>query len=127
MSIRLNVCGNDEALGLSADQSELLDFRLDFLDIMDAAETDWCVCRIMSDWDYWNGGPGYGKGLVAVEILGYGTVSTQQQAAVAAAWLARNGKEYPSRVEIETAFSKAEKIAKEICEMIRSITDEENS
>ena len=127
MSIRLNVCGNDEALGLSADQSELLDFRLDFMDMMDAAETESCVCRLVADWNYWNGGPGYGKDLVAVEILGYGTVSNQQQAAVAAAWLARNGKEYPSRVEIETAFEKAEKIAKEICEMIRSITDEENS
>jgi hypothetical protein len=123
MSIRLNVCGNDEALGLSADQGD----RLDFMDMMDSAETDWCVCRIMADWNYWNGGPGHGKSLVDVEILGYGTVSNQQQAAVAAAWLARNGKEYPSRVEIETAFEKAEKIAKEICEMIRSITDEENS
>ena len=123
MSIRLNVCGNDEVLGISADQGD----RLDFMDMMDAAETESCVCRLVADWNYWNGGPGYGKDLVAVEILGYGTVSTQQQAAVAAAWLARNGKEYPSRVEIETAFEAAEKMAKEICEMIRSITDEENS
>jgi hypothetical protein len=126
MSIRLNVCGNDEVLGISADQGD----RLDFMDMMDAAETESCVCRLVADWNYWNGGPGYGKGLVAVEILGYGTVSNQQQAAVAAAWLARNGKDYPSRVEIETAFSKAEKmaeeIAKEIREMVRSITDGEN-
>ena len=122
MSIRLNVCGNDEVLGISADQGD----RLDFMDMMDSAESDSCVCRLVPDFSYWNGGPGYGKGLVAVEILGYGPVSNQQQAAVAAAWLARNGKEYPSRVEIETAFSKAEKMAEEMAEMVRSITDEEN-
>jgi len=115
--IALNICGNNEVLGISDDQGE----QLNFADMLDAAESDGVNCRMKASYSYWNGGPGYKKVPVAVTIDGYGTVLNLREAVDGVSWLARNEAEFPSSEEIATAFETAEKMAEEISEMIKKI------
>lgn len=96
-TIRINVCGNSEFLG-----AEVADYR----DAIDAAldGRDFLEVELRLSFAYWSGGQGYGHGLVAVEIIGWGTVKASWMARKAAAWLAQHGMAFPSSAEIEEAF-----------------------
>lgn len=96
-TIKLNVCANDEVLGVEG---------VNFQDGVDAATEgrDFLMVEYRREFSYWNGGAGYGHGKVAVEIIGYGTVKTEADAKKAVAWLAGEGKDFPSSDEIESAF-----------------------
>ena len=110
-TIKLNVCANDEVLGVEG---------VNFQDCADAARDgrDFLMIECRSDFRYWNGGPGYGHGHVAVEIIGYGTVKTEADAKKAVAWLAANGKDFPSSDEIASAFEAEEALKDAVSEAI---------
>ena len=110
-TIKLNVCANDEVLGVDG---------VNFQDGVDAAQEgrDFLMVECRRDFKYWNGGAGYGHGHVAVEIIGYGTVKTEADAKKAVAWLAGEGKDFPSSAEIEAAFEAEEALEDAISEAI---------
>jgi hypothetical protein len=64
-----------------------------------------CICR---DFRFWNGGDGYGCGNTVVGINGFGFAKTLKNAMEAVAWLATNGKEFPSSEEIKFVFDTLE-------------------
>ena len=114
-TIKLNVCENDEVLGVEG---------VNFQEGVDAAQEgrDFLAVQFRSEFSYWKGGPGYTHGHVAVEIVGYGTVKTAADAKKAVAWLAKEGKDFPSSEEIESAFEAEEELEEAIAEAIETVS-----
>ena len=115
-TIRLNVCGNDEVLGVE---------NIDFQDALDEARDvgEFLEVQLRTSFAYWNGGPGYGHGQVAVEVLGFGTVKNEEEAKEAVAWMANYRKEFPSSAEIEAAFEAKHELQEAIDEAIQKKDD----
>jgi len=101
--IRIRICNNDEILGTKSINIEQI-----------IEETYYNSINIYliptQDFSYWNGGPGYGCGFVAVEIPDWGVVKTLTHANQAVVWLANTDRSFPSSEEIKEAFEVAEEI-----------------
>ena len=110
-TIKLNVCANDEVLGVKG---------VNYQEAVDEAYDGRAFIAVepRTDFRYWNGGPGYTHGHVAVEIVGYGTVKNEAEAKNAVAWLAGEGKDFPSSDDITSAFEAEEILEDAISEAI---------